>query len=130
MFVDTTLLIDLLRGKQEAIEVIRKVESRPLFTSEINVFELIEGVYASNLKVENHLEKVFALLTRITVLPFDRKAALAAGKISGILTKEGKKIGEVDCLIAGVALANGLHEIITENKEHFMRIPGLKIITY
>lgn len=64
------------------------------------------------------------------VLPFDRRAALKAGEISGKLSREGKKIGETDCLIAGVALANGITKIITENKEHFEKIPGLRVRTY
>ena len=130
MFADTTLLIDFLRGKQPAIDLVQEIESKPLFTSEINVFELIDGVYYSGNNVEQHLERVLALLTKLIVLPFDRKSALKAGMISGILTREGKKIGETDCLIAGVALANGITKIITENKEHFERIPGVRIISY
>ena len=130
MFADTTLLVDFLRGDQKAINLIQKVPSAPLFTSEINVFELIDGVYTANWEVQPHLDKVFAMLTKMTVLPFDRKAALKAGMISGMLTKEGKKIGETDCLIAGVALANGIKEFITKNKNHFVKINELKVITY
>ena len=130
MFIDTTLLIDFLRGEPRAVRMIQKAESNPFFTSEINVFELIDGVYTSSKEVQPHLEKVFALLTKINVLPFDRKAALKAGEISGTLTRAGKKIGETDCLIAGVALANGVSEIITENKAHFDKISGIKVITY
>ncbi len=130
MFVDTTALVDFLRGKPEAIDLLKEMEARPLFTSEINVFELIDGVYASREYPQPLMEKVFALLTMMTVLPFDRKAALKAGMVSGMLSREGKKIGECDCLIAGVALANGIREIITENKEHFDKVKGLRVITY
>ncbi len=128
MFLDTTLLIDFLRSKPKAKEIMEKFQSKPLFTSEINVFELLDGVYASGLDVEKHLEKVWGLLSLLTVLPFERKASLKAGMISGRLSHEGKKIGEIDCLIAGVALANGVTEIITSNTEHFEKIRELKII--
>jgi predicted nucleic acid-binding protein len=131
MFVDTTLLIDLLRGKQEAINVLQKVEqNETLYTSEINVFELIEGVYIAIREVKEHLEKVFALLSKLVVLPLDRKSAIKAGFISGMLTKKGNKIGETDCLIAGIVIANGITTIITENKAHFDRVPGIEVITY
>lgn len=130
MFVDSTALVDFLRGKKEAVNIIEKASMRPLFTSEINVFELVEGVYASRENVQPHLDKIFALLTKMIVLPFDRKAALKSGFISGMLSREGKKIGESDCLIAGVALSNGIREIITENEGHFEKVKGLKVISY
>ncbi|MBU0459215.1 MAG: type II toxin-antitoxin system VapC family toxin [Nanoarchaeota archaeon] len=130
MFVDTTLLIDFLRGQPKAVQIIQKREFSFLFTSEINVFELIEGVYLADEEVQSHLEKVLAMLSRMTVLSFDRKAALKAGEISATLTKKGKKIGETDILIASIALANGISKIITENKDHFERIKELEVITY
>lgn len=130
MFLDTTLLIDFLHGKEKAIKVLEKATLYPLFTSEINVFELVQGVYLSPRNLHIQLEKIHGMLTQMIVLPFDRKTALKAGMISGELTKEGKKIGEVDCLIAGVALANGITEILTENKDHFERIKGLKVLSY
>ncbi|MEK6950444.1 MAG: type II toxin-antitoxin system VapC family toxin [Nanoarchaeota archaeon] len=130
MFADTTLLVDFLRGEKRAVEFIEKRQWLPLFTSEINAFELIDGVYASGAAIPTRLEKVLALLSKMVVLPFDRKSALKAGLVSGTLAREGKKIGETDCLIAGVALANGLQEIVTENKSHFERIKGLKVVSY
>lgn len=42
----------------------------------------------------------------------------------------GKKIGEVDCLIAAVALSNGIEEIVTENRTHFERISNVKVLSY
>ncbi len=129
MFLDTTFLVDFLRGKKKALTLMKKIEFNLLFTSEINVFELVEGVYIFGGDIRLKLEKINSLLTKITVLPFDRRAALEAGMISGNLVKKGLKIGETDCLIAGVAMSNGLNEIITENKSHFEKT-GLKVITY
>ncbi len=130
MFIDTTLFVDLLRGQKKAIELIAKFEQHTLFTSELNVYELVSGAYLSKKDVVAHLDKIFAVMSKITVLPFDRKAALAAGKISGALIKEGKPIGEIDCLIAGVAIANGIKEILTANKDHFAAVRELKVISY
>ncbi len=130
MFVDTTLLIDFLRGKPTALKVIKDSEAKSLATSEINAYELIAGVYESGTNIDAHLEKILLLLNRLTVFSFDRRAAIKAGIISSNLSKAGRKIGEVDCLIAAVALANGITEIATQNKEHFNQIKELKVITY
>ena len=130
MFLDSTFLVDFLRGKQKSLFFMEANESAPLFTSEINVFELIDGIYYGDEKIAQRLEKVFGLLARITVLPFDRKAALKAGEISGKLTRDGEKIGELDCLIAGVAISNGIFVFVTDNEEHYQKIKELNVIVY
>ncbi len=130
MFLDSTLLIDLLRGKENAIQFLARHEAKPLFTSEINVFELVEGAYSGNEELTSHLDQIFGLLATINVLPFDRKAAIKAGEISARLAKKGIKIGETDCLIAAVAVSNGVLDIVTENKDHFSRILELKVVSY
>ncbi len=130
MLLDTTFLIDFLRGKKNAINLISHIEKKPLYTTEINVFELITGAYISKQEIKKHLEKIYALLSRINVLSLDRKSSIKAGEIAGKLIKEGKKIHETDCLIAGIALANGITNIVTENKSHYERIKGVKIISY
>ena len=130
MLADTTLLIDFLRGKEKAIQIISKLDKKPIYTTEINVFELITGVYISKQETKRHLEKLFALISRINILPLDRKSSIKAGEIAGTLIKEGKRIEATDCLIAGIALANGINQIITANKSHYERIKGIKIISY
>jgi tRNA(fMet)-specific endonuclease VapC len=130
MFVDSTLLVDFLRGKPNAVMKIEQMEPRSLFTSEVNVYELVEGVFLQRENVQFHLEKLFAMLKKLIVLPLDRKAAIKAGEIAGNLSKSGERIGEADSLIAGIALSNGITEIVTENKKHFDRIKELKIISY
>jgi tRNA(fMet)-specific endonuclease VapC len=130
MFVDSTLLIDLLRDDNNAISFLKKIKFSPLYTSEINIFELIQGAYMSDEQVQENVNKITTLASKLTVLKFDRAAAIKAGMISGKLTKKGKKIGEVDCLIAGIALANGVTKIITKNKKHFEKIPEIQVIGY
>ncbi len=130
MFVDTTFLIDILHGNQRAADFFKKHENTPLFTSEVNVFEVIRGIYRIEQPAGTHLEKANSLLSRFVVFSLDRKAAIKASIIDGRLTREGKKIGELDTLIAGIALSNGVNEIVTENKEHFEKISELKVWTY
>lgn len=127
IFADTTLLIDFLRGNKKAIEKVRKKQR--IYSSEINVYELLTGAYKTK-KEQMHKKNVINLLQAITVFPFDNKAADTAAKITATLEKQGEKIEDTDAMIAGVALANNITTICTENKKHFQRIPNLKVETY
>ena len=131
MLADSTLLMDFLRGRKEAVEKITEVEkTSQLFTTEINVFEMIVGVYAGKEDVQTHLTDIFSLLTKLIVLPLDRRASLLAGKIAGSLIKKGQKIEASDSLIAAIAISNGVTHIITRNKKHFERISEIEVIEY
>ena len=59
-----------------------------------------------------------------------RKASIKAGEIAASLMTEGKKIEETDCMIAAIAIVNGIDKIVTANKAHYERITGIKVITY
>jgi len=101
-----------------------------LFTTEINVFELITGTYLLETKVKENLEKLNAFLSKLVILEVNRNAAVESGKIAAALIKEGNKIEAIDCLIAGTAIANGIKTIVTRNKAHFERINQIKVISY
>ncbi len=131
MLADTTLLIDFLRGKENAVMMVEEIErSGTLFTTEINVFELMIGIYAGSENVEVHTQKMLGILSKLVVLSLDRLATIRAAKIAGDLIKTGQKIEGTDSLIAGIALSNGINEIVTRNKSHFDRISEIKVITY
>lgn len=130
MLVDSTFLIDLLHEDQGAVSFVVAHQDVPFFTTEINVFELVSGVYATKTNIQKHLEQALALLSRIIILPLDRKATLQAGKIAGELIRQGQRIEDADCLIAGISLSNGLREIVTRNKDHFERIKEVNVVVY
>lgn len=130
MIADTTLLIDFLRNKQPAISAISGILPSRLCTTEINVFELVVGVYHSKQHVQDHLAKLFTLLSRMTILPLTRKGTLKAGEIAGMLLSKGIPVEDSDCLIAGIAISHGETEIITANKDHFNRIPGISVKSF
>ncbi len=129
MLADSTFIIDLLHGDNGAIKILRE-KDYALFTTEINVFEIIAGVYAIKKDMQPQLDMALALFSQMIVLPLDRKASLRAGEIAGELIKNGFKIGDCDSLIAGIALSNGVSRIITKNTKHFGRIKELNIINY
>src|SRR3989338_128354 len=93
---DTTLLIDFLRGKKEAIDILQNTQSKGLYTTEINLFELIIGTYAKKQEPEKDVEKIFAMLAQFIVLPLERRATIKAGEIAGTLIKRGQQIEQTD----------------------------------
>lgn len=66
-------------------------------------------------------------LSTFELLEFDLKAAEKAGAVIALLEKKGEKIGDKGELTAGIALRHGETTIITKNKKHFEKIPGLKV---
>lgn len=130
MLAETSFLIDLLKGNEKAITFLEKNTAPLLYTTEICIFELVMGAHGLRDNPEKELQRINALLSRMVVLPMDRKATLRAGEIAGTLIKQGRQIEDTDCLIAGIALSNGISEIITANKSHYERIPGIKVVGY
>jgi tRNA(fMet)-specific endonuclease VapC len=62
----------------------------------------------------------------ITVLGFSPSEAIAAADVLVRLTKEGRRIGVEDLLIAATALQRGLI-VVTRNVDEFQRVPGLTV---
>lgn len=59
-----------------------------------------------------------------SVVPFSKKHAERAAELSAILKRE--EIGFADFQIAASALVDGA-ELLTFNRQHFRRVPGLKL---
>jgi predicted nucleic acid-binding protein len=127
--LDSSIFVDLLRNKIPA-EAIRKHADEGLCTSEIVVYEIIYGLYASTSFSERKLRQFEALLDCLVgVFAIDRKASIKAAQIGGELSKRGERIGHTDALIAGSLMANGCMKFITGNSKEFEKISGLNVIT-
>jgi predicted nucleic acid-binding protein len=55
--------------------------------------------------------------------------ATKALSILGFIKRRGLPIGEIDTLLAGVALSEGL-AIATHNTTHFSRVAGLTVVDW
>jgi tRNA(fMet)-specific endonuclease VapC len=69
---------------------------------------------------------VEALLAAVTVLPLDVSSARRAGDLRRKLEQAGITIGMADLLMAGIALEHGAI-LITRNRRHYQRVPGLRL---
>jgi tRNA(fMet)-specific endonuclease VapC len=121
VLLDTSWCIEILRGKT----LPDKWRTHRFYISSVVEAELWSGVYHSGAK--NERVKVEKLLASVERIAFDSKAAEAAGKILGTLTKARKSIGDFDCQIAGHALS--LKALLaTKNRRHFQRIKDLGLL--
>ncbi|PIN81818.1 hypothetical protein COV11_01160 [Candidatus Woesearchaeota archaeon CG10_big_fil_rev_8_21_14_0_10_30_7] len=126
--LDTTFLIDLLRGK----DLVRELKDELDETETIigiptpALMELWSGacLSASN----NEKQKILELIKSLEIFPLDMSSAKEAGEIEAELTKKGLIIETEDMMIAGITKKSN-QKLVTRDS-HYARIEGLKIIKY
>lgn len=121
--LDTNICIFFLQGKYGVKEKIQKAGRKNCYISEITIAELLYGAAYSN--SEKHRHDVEILLESLTVVPiYDSLPTYATTK--AYLRREGQMIEEFDMLIGSSAVHHG-YVMVTENVDHFKRIPGIEI---
>jgi tRNA(fMet)-specific endonuclease VapC len=65
-------------------------------------------------------------VTENMVLPLTEKSVKISAELYSALRQSGNTLDDIDLLIAGVAIENEM-TLVTNNENHFGRIPGLKI---
>jgi tRNA(fMet)-specific endonuclease VapC len=131
MLLDTTFLIDLLRGKDknalERAELLdAQLESKGV--ASITIMELWRGAMQA-IHQEKEKRKINELLSSLFQYPFQELEAKKAGEIESELLRKGITIDLEDIMIAGVAQVH--HEpILTRNIKHFSVIQGIHVESY
>ena len=124
--LETTFLIDFLRGKESAINKYKEIKGEKLETTSIVAWEVLRGPKLVN-RVKEYKEAV-RLLNRLRVIPFTFTSARIASEIEQDLRKEGMEINPLDVLIAAVVIENG--SILVTRDEDYKHIKGLKVEFY
>ncbi|MEO1131180.1 MAG: type II toxin-antitoxin system VapC family toxin [Cyanobacteria bacterium J06639_1] len=122
--LDTNICVALLKGHRGAVARFNRVFPQCYIPSLV-LAELCKGAYCST-QVQKNLDHLTELTELLTVVPFDRDAALEFGKIQGELRSIGKPTGEVDALIAAVARSRR-DLLVTDNLRHFTHISNLTL---
>lgn len=127
--VDTNIIISFFRGKKIYIDFINRNIEKGLAVSIISYAELIHGAQKSARPQKNlNLIKQFFNLPGISLLLFDKPAAMEYGLLMAELERKGIKLDPVDLLIAATAKHHKL-TVLTANEKHFSRLKdfGIKI---
>ena len=121
---DSDVLIDFLRGREPSTSrVALEIRAGRLATTAINEFELLSGG-----RSRPQREKTRRLLAALSILPLDSRAGRAAAAVRRELEAGGQGIATADYLIAGVCLSRSTI-LLTRNRSHFERVPGLMLGT-
>lgn len=130
IFIDTSILVDILRSKQiESSKLLFKTlqAGDKGFVSVITVAELSVGAYRSPRK--DALENTFKLLSLVHIIDLTTDIAVEGGKIYARLAGRGEEIEMNDCLIAATSLSLNIHKIVTRDIDHFCRIENIEAVT-
>lgn len=124
--MDTSVIVDVDRGKQEAIELCKKLTSEHnAFLSAVTVSEILTGSYLRK-DYKTAVKKAEKVLGQFSWVPLDGKIARVIGQLNAYLLVRGLPIEYQDVAIAASCLVVGCDVLVTDNKEHFARIVNLK----
>jgi predicted nucleic acid-binding protein len=118
--VDTSVLIDYLRGDPNAAEVlVRERAVAPLHASEITRLEVLAGMR------EAEEEATRSLLSTLIWHPVDADVAEAAGALGRRWLPSHNTIDRADLAIAATAVGSG-SRLLTRNVRHFPMFADLQ----
>lgn len=127
LVIDSDVLIDLLRNKVDTINWFKENKDKFQFaTTVINLFELYVGAYKS-INKDKEIKDILDLIERFTILDFTIECAEESGKQRASLEKKGQILESRDIIIGSIAITNN-SPLKTNNKKHFERIMGLRLV--
>lgn len=119
---DTDTCIALLRGVSTVIER-RAATSDAVVTTWITAAELYYGAAKSSAP-ENNRSVVGAFLLTLPILGLDELSVRIFGEAKALLERRGQRLADADLLIGAIAASRGA-TVITGNRRHYERIPGV-----
>ncbi len=128
--LDTRILSAFLKGKATAQKIVLEFIQKgyEVYTTTVNIAEYFWGAYKVNQLTETKQKELQDFFATLHPRELDYKASVLAGKLNATVLR-GQEIGWRDLFIGTIVLLNG-KQIISSNKDHFERVPDLKVIEY
>jgi predicted nucleic acid-binding protein len=126
VFVDTSIIVDVDRGKEDVIKLCKQLtQTNSALISTISVSEILTGSYLRRdyLAAVKKAEKV---LSQFRVVTLNEDVAKLVAQLNAYLISKGLQIEYQDVAIAASFLVECCDVLLTENKDHFERLPNLK----
>jgi tRNA(fMet)-specific endonuclease VapC len=124
--VDTDILSAIMKGNPLAVarggEYL--ADHGSLALSIITRYEILRGLKAKGATAQ--VKAFDQLCANCRILPLTEDVVVRAAEVYASLKQRGEPIGDADILIGASALVHGLG-IVTNNEDHFRRIPGLQV---
>ncbi|MEA1958573.1 MAG: type II toxin-antitoxin system VapC family toxin [Chloroflexota bacterium] len=124
--LDTNICIYLIKNKpRKLLDKIYKTLLNEIAVSSVTIAEMEYGIAKSTKPAESRIALMKFLLP-FEIIDFTEQAAPHYGSIRYDLQKKGTPIGNMDLLIASIALVHRL-TLVTNNVKEFSRIDNLKV---
>jgi predicted nucleic acid-binding protein len=124
--VDTSIIVDVDRGNEEVIALCKQLTStNSAFISTISVSEILTGSYLRK-DYRAAVKKAEKVLSQFRWLTLNGETAKISAQLNAYLISKGQPIEYQDVAIAASFLLACCDVLLTENKEHFERLPNLK----
>lgn len=127
--LDTSFLIDLLRGNREVSSLKDEIEASEMrmCIAAPSIMELWSGACRARMS-EREKSRLQEFFQSFEVLDLDFVSAKEAGQIENELHKAGTPIQTEDIMIG--AIARCANQLLVTRDAHFTRIPGLRVLKY
>lgn len=103
----------------------RALEADEVATTWITAAELFYGA-AKSIAPEKNRRWVEAFLRTLPVLGLDELSTQIFGEAKALLERRGRRLADADLLIGAIA-ASRQATVVTGNRRHYDRIPGVKV---
>lgn len=125
--LDSTFLIDLLKGDGAAAAKMKEIEAlgEPVSLPAPCLAEVLLGAH---FKGGELLRDTLEVVARLDVLEVDAAVAGEAGRLGAELLRRGRALPTTDLLIAAAARLGG--QILVTRDADFARVPGLAVEGY
>ncbi len=125
--VDTDWVIDYFHGVERAVRRLNELSPEGVGLSVIALAELYEGVFFSS-NPEGNEQAMRDFLVDVEVVDVDDGVCRTFARERGRLRSAGALIDDFDLLIGSTALHHDL-TLLTNNRRHFERMDGLRIVS-
>ena len=125
--LDTSFLIDLLRGHEGALAKARLLdqEGEAIYIAAPALAEYLDGAHFIG---GTYLQEAVQLIAGRDIVPFDKDAGVTAAELRSSLRRRGVALAMIDAMIAAVALRD--HHVLVTRDAAFSAIPGLAVESY
>jgi len=134
--VDTTVIIDIWRGRSNIKSVLKPYSNQTTCISAITLAEIYDGLgYTKEKKSENiylqikDKEQIEKVLSEFHIIPLNSQILQESGHVKGFLRAKGITLDLADCIIGTTAKLMNAEKLITRNDRHFQDF-GLTIESY
>lgn len=123
--LDTNTVIYFFKGMGNVATRLFSLPPHEIALPSVVLYELQVGIAKSS-SPEKRSSQLAELLTVVRVLPFTENETAITARIRAALEQAGTPIGQLDMMIAGIALANQA-TLVTHNTKEFSRIGELRL---